>query len=111
MTIVTIPGEWAGRRVPEICCKALIHLRVQENSVKKSANAIFKVHEDSVLHLIDTSQFHIHAIFPIHVNKIILFREYQSDAKPWKCAASGRDLINAAIYEQFPLDDYRHPAG
>jgi hypothetical protein len=53
-------GWWGGRCVAEICCEALIHLRVQENSVKKSANAVLKVHEDSVLHLINTYDFHIH---------------------------------------------------
>ncbi len=46
-------AEWAGRRVSEICWEAFIHLRVQESSLKKSANAILKVHENSVIQLID----------------------------------------------------------
>ena len=35
-------------------------MRVQESSVKKSANAVLKVHDDSVVHLINTYDIHIH---------------------------------------------------
>jgi hypothetical protein len=42
-------------------------LRVQESSVKKSASSVLKVHDDSVLHLIDTYNL------GIHVDMVTLF--------------------------------------
>jgi hypothetical protein len=47
-------------------------LRVQESSVKKSASSVLKVHDDSVLHLIDTYNLRIHVdiviLFPVNVS-------------------------------------------
>jgi hypothetical protein len=91
-----------GRLVTEICFEAFICLRVQESSVKKSADSVFKVHNDSVLHFIDTYNVHI------HVNIVILFfvivsptqNNCQSDTKQMKSPAWAC-LMNGAKGQQF----------
>jgi hypothetical protein len=59
MTSCSLPFRRGGRFIIPIC-DALIHLRVQKSTVKKSANAVLKVHHDSVVHLINTYDLHIH---------------------------------------------------
>ena len=68
-------------------------MRVQESSVKKSANAVLKVHDDSVVHLINTYDVHV------HTNIVTLFPVNVSPMQNNRNAKAGR--MNAANCEQF----------
>jgi hypothetical protein len=51
---------------------AFIRLRIKEISIKQSANSVLKVHNDSVIHLIDIYNFDAHVgiliLFPVNVS-------------------------------------------